>query len=163
MAMRKRHSSRKGMTMIEAVVATGICGTVLVTLAAMAAASISQSKNQGQSVSQATALAAQKLDQLMTMQYTSASTAAPLVCASSPCGSLTSDTTNYVEYLDNTGNVLSGVTSSTTAGVYFTRRWQITTSTPTSTSILVQVYVVGTGVGVKSQPTASMACIKAQQ
>jgi len=154
------------MSLIEAIIATVICGTAMGTLAALATLSVTQSKNQGQSVSQATALGAQKLDQLMTMQYTSANTAAPLACASSPCGSLTSDVANYVEYLDPTGNSVTGATSSTSMGVLFTRRWQVTNSaTPcASTSCkLIEVLVTANAVSSKTSPTASLACIKAQQ
>ena len=103
-----RKPSERGMTLAETLVAVAICGIVMVALGALASTAISQSKNQGQSVSQATALAAQKVDQLMTMEFTSAGTAAPLACATSPCGSLTTDTDKYVEYLGPNGEVVSG-------------------------------------------------------
>ncbi len=158
--MRKPRFSERGLSLMETLIATAIAGSVMVGLASLVSAAMMQSKNQGQTTSQATALAAQKIDQLMTLQFTAASTAAPLTCAASPCGSITADTTNYVEYLDATGNVLAGATAAT-IGVFFTRRWMITNST--ATTKLIEVVVIGTAVVQKNQPSVNMACIKAQQ
>ena len=168
---------QRGVSLIETLIATGICATVMVAIASLIATATQQSKNMGSSVSQATALAAQKVDQLMTMQFTSGSTAAPLACsggASSPCGSIDTDTkasgwanasatatSNYVEYLDGSGTALSGATSSTSSGVFFTRRWSITNTT--SSLITIQVIVIAKTVGTGFAPSVTMACMKAKQ
>jgi type II secretory pathway pseudopilin PulG len=159
--MTTSNATERGMTLLETLIAVGICGSIMVTLAALVSASIAQSKNMGSTTSQATALAAQKIDQLITLQFTATATAAPLVCATSPCGSISADTTGYVEYLDPTGNIVSGATSPASAGVFFTRRWQITNST--TTTKLVEVQVTGTAVSSKKPPQVNMACVKAQQ
>ncbi len=151
--------TQRGTSLIETMIATAICATVMVAIAALVSTSARQSKNMGSTVGQATALAAQKVDQLMTMRFN----AAPLVCASSSCGGLdyNSPVSGYVEYLDGTGVPVTGATSSDSLGVFFTRLWKINNST--STTKLIEVIVFGKGVGTSFKPSVNMACIKAQQ
>ena len=166
------------MTLVETMIAAAILGSVIVGIAGLVSQSIKQSKNMGSTMSQATALAAQKVDQLMTMQWCSGVSPAPgcpvLAAPLTAGGSILADIKNpswanvataanpadYVEYLDSAGVPVPGAVSSTDVGVFFTRRWQITDST--ATTKLIEAVVVGTGIG-SAAPSANMACIKAQQ
>src|SRR5258706_7536875 len=95
--MRKKQA---GTTIVETLVAVAISTTVVFALASLVTIATQQTKSGGQIITLTTTLAAQKLDQLGNLNWTSAAMDAGLVCATSPCGSLTTDTTCYVEYLD---------------------------------------------------------------
>ena len=146
---------QRGMTLVETMIASAILGSVMVAVGGVVAVAVTQSKNQGSTMSQATALAAQKVDQLMTMYWT------PTITPLTAGGSIAADTPNYVEYLNPTGNLVPGATASTDVGVFFTRRWKVTDST--ATTKLIEVLVTGTGIAGKAPPAANMACIKARQ
>jgi hypothetical protein len=143
--------------LLETLIATAICTTVMFGMASMVIMATQQNKNQGASMAQCTTLAAQKLDQLMELTWTSATTDTGLTAG----GSVTADTTSYVDYLDPTGGI--SVTA-TAVNRFFTRRWQITDPSSTSKLITVMVYAkaVGQGAGA-SAPQATLACYKVQQ
>lgn len=155
-----------GTTLVETLIAVVISTTVVFSLAALVTLATQQTKVGGQIITLTTTLASQKLDQLFNLTWNTTTTATGLVCASSPCGSLTTDTTNYVEYLDAAGAIKAGATSSTSPGVVFTRRWQVTNTTSTVKTIAVRVdaFVVSSGgTSQVNKPTSTLATQKAQQ
>lgn len=158
--------NQAGTTLVETLVAVVISTTVVFSLAALVTLATQQTKSGGQLLTLTTTLASQKLDQLANLTWTTTTEAAALVCSTSPCGSLTANTTNYVEYLNATGTVQSGATSSTSPGVVFTRRWEIINNSATVKTISVRVdaFVVSSG-GSSSvnQPTSTVATYKARQ
>lgn len=159
MAARKQNRQR-GTTLLETLIATAICTTVVFSLAGLIAMSTQQGKNSGQSVSQATALAAQRLDRLMALTWTDVTTDSGLTAG----GSLTTNTTGFVEYLDATGTLLTGVTPPD-ARIFFTRRWLIADTTATTKTITVWVGARAVGsvsADAGSGPSARLVCVKAQ-
>jgi len=157
--------NRAGTTLVETLVAVVISTTVVFSLAALVTLATQQTKAGGQMLTLTTTLASQKLDALGNLTWTVATTDAALVCVTSPCGSLTANTTNYVEYLNATGGVQSGATSSTSPGVVFTRRWEIinNSSTVKTISVRVDAFVVSSGGSASTnQPTSTVATYKAR-
>lgn len=154
-----------GTTLVETLVAVVISSTVVFSLAALVTLATQQTKAGGQMLTLTTTLASQKLDSLANLTWNSTTEATALVCATSPCGSLTTNTTNYVEYLNATGSIQAGATSSTSPGVVFTRRWQITnnSSTVKTISVRVDAFIVSSG-GSSSvnKPTSTVATYKAR-
>lgn len=149
---------QRGTSLIETLVATAICTFVMFSLAAMMTGAMKQDKNQGATVAQCTTLAAQKLDQLLELTWTSATMDSALTAG----GSLTTDTTGYVDYLDPTGGTS---VSSADARRFFTRHWLIEDLTG-GTVKKVTVLVYGKSVGassISSTPQATLACFKVQQ
>jgi hypothetical protein len=161
--MRKRQA---GTTLVETLVAVAISTTVVFSLAALVTLATQQTKSGGQIITLTTTLASQKLDQLFNSTWNATTTATALVCASSPCGSLTTDTTGYVEYLDAGGAIKAGATSTTSPGVVFTRRWQVTNTSSTVKTITVRVdaFIVSSGgSSLVNTPTTTLATYKARQ
>lgn len=150
--------SQRGTSLLETLVAVAICTVVMFSLAGLVTGAVKQNKNQGATVAQATTLAAQKLDQLLELTWTASDMNAGLTAG----GSLTTDTTDYVDYLDPTGGTS---VASTDARRFFTRRWLIEDQTG-ATSKKITVLVYGKTVGassISSAPQATLACFKVQQ
>jgi len=158
--MRKgTRDQQKGTTVLETLIATAICMIVVFGLAGLVAMSTRQTKEMGTTVAQATALAAQKLDELMRLRFDDPQ----ITCASPPCGGITSDVSGFVEYLRVDGTA----TTATALDLYFTRRWQVLylNSSPTTLKGM-RVWVGGrplTPGSAASQPSATLGTIKADQ
>lgn len=177
-----RARGERGTSLIETLIATAICTTVVFAIAGLVMASMRQNKNQGATVAQATTLAAQQLDYLMESNFTCTSFTTPGVCGTTTFdtqltagGSLDSDivagSIYYYDYLDVTGTVPSGTTdppglASTDVRQFFTRRWVVQDcGTPTSTNScptasgtvtqkLITVWVAGKAVSNKSSSSS---------
>ncbi len=156
----RSNRNQSGTTLIETMIATVICVVAVFALAGLISMATRQSKEMGTTVAQCTALAAQKMDQLLGAPFTDAQ----LTCASPPCGSVTSDVTGFVEYLREGG----GATTAGAADLVFTRRWYVETSTTTglpNTIKRMTVWVGGRAIGPTSdasRPSAILTCLKAQ-
>ncbi len=170
---------QRGTTLIETMIATAICMVVVFGLAALVTTATRQSKNMGATVSQATALAAQKLEELMNQEFSGTIADTGTVCGTVPCiasqlcpcatppctcGSLTSSANSFSDYLKNDGTA----TTSTAADLYFTRRWQVEalTTLPATVrriSVRVEGKTIGTASSSTSAPSATVVCYKGQQ
>lgn len=136
-----RFNSQRGFSILEVTIATGIMAGALVTLAQMFAVSVANNKS-ARSLSYTTILAEQKMEQLRGLEWgfdnlglpmsdTSTNTAAPIETASggtglsvSPHGTLTANTSGWVDYIDQFGNILGGGVTPMANTVYI-RRWAI--------------------------------------
>ncbi|MEW5984473.1 MAG: hypothetical protein AB1806_19150 [Acidobacteriota bacterium] len=103
----------RGASLIEALVAIGLIAGALVAMADVAAQSV-RSLTMSRDRSMSTLLAVQKIEQLL---------AQPSRPPDSPAGTLESDTSGYVEYLDADGRVAGQ--DRTSAGVVYGRRWSV--------------------------------------
>jgi Tfp pilus assembly protein PilV len=151
---------QRGTTLIETMIATAICMVVVFGLAGLVTMSTKQSKDMGSTVAQASTLAAWKIDDLMTRAWTNAE----VNCSSgTTCGSITANTSGYVEYLTATGTT----TTATAANLFFTRRWRVEHLNSSPTTIKrITVWVGGRAIGTSSeasQPSATLATIRAMQ
>lgn len=146
-----------GTSLVETLFATAICMIAVFGLAGLVSMSTRQTKEMGTTVAQATALAAQKLDDLMSRPFGDAQ----LSCASPPCGNLTSDASGFVEYLRVDGTA----TTATAVDVFFTRRWQVNYLNSSPTTLKgIRVWVGGrplTPASDASRPSATLGTIKA--
>lgn len=165
----RRKQDQRGTTLAETLIAVAISTTVVFGLAALVASAVRQAKDAGGSVTVATALAAEKIDRVLALTFNTTTTAAGLTCGtpnpSSPAtcgGDLTSDVTDFYEYLDINGVVQSGVTSPNAATIYM-RRWQIVDISSTLKRVTVQVWARPTTRALSnSSPGSVLVSLKAQ-
>ncbi len=154
---RSRYSSESGFSLVEVLVATGILMVGVVALGQMFY--MSTTANRVARVStMATMLAEQKMEQLRSLTWGFDTLGLPLSDTStdiskspvtaggtglspSPPGTLTKNTTGYVDYCDQYGNwVGSGDTP--TAGTVYIRRWSIEPlPTNPNNTLILQVLV----------------------
>jgi hypothetical protein len=134
-------SDEGGFSLMETLIATGIMATALVALAQMFAISV-QNNHTARSSSYANVLAQQKLEQLRGLTWgfdtlglplsdTTTDTASPVQnptggkgLTPSPASSLNQNTTGYVDYIDQFGNILGGGATEPAKTVYI-RRWSV--------------------------------------
>ena len=133
---------QKGTSLLETLIATAICTVVVFSLAGLITAAAKQSKNQGSTMAQSATLAAQKLDELLGMRFTCSSLPDCAATGAGPVfdtglttgGSLTSNVTNYFDYLDATG-----APSATGTQPFFVRRWTVADTSATIKTVTVRV------------------------
>lgn len=136
-----KFSSQKGFSILEVTIATGIMAGALVTLAQMFAVSVANNKA-ARSVTYTAILAEQKMEQLRGLEWgfdnlglpmsdTTTNTAAPTETPTggtglspSPHGTLTANTSGWVDYIDQFGNILGGGVTPMANTVYI-RRWAV--------------------------------------
>ena len=166
MEQRSRWDER-GTSLLETLIATAICTSVMFALAALISFATKQNKNMGTTVAQTATLAAQKLDELMQLQWTSATMDPALATG----GSLTTDVTTspgYVDYLDASGAVILGG-SPNSVNYFFTRRWTVADVGASGTVKQITVLVFGNAIGAgraagsTSVPQTTLACYKVQE
>ncbi len=122
--VRSRHASRphqgdRGFSLIEVLVATTVFITGVVSLVQILAA-VTLSNMSARHVTQATVLAAQKLEELRSQ----ARTFDEAGLSASPLNSLQENTAGYVDYVDRFGRSLGGG-AAPPEGTLYIRRWSI--------------------------------------
>ena len=135
------NNRQAGFSLLEVTIATGIMAGALVTLGQMFAVSVSNNRN-ARTLSTATVLAGQKMEQLRGLTWgfdtlglpvsdTSSNITLPTETPTggtglspSPHGTLTTATNGWVDYVDRFGNVLGGGTTPP-AGTAYIRRWAV--------------------------------------
>ena len=150
--MRKPTSdSQSGTTLVETMIAMFICMVVVFSLAGLVSMATRQSKDMGTTAAQAAALAAQQMDTFMALRFADTQIAAG--------GSLTTNTTGYVNYLKVDGTP----TTSTAADLFFTRRWQVSTTGLPAGLKLIRVRVLGRAIGQGVSPEAIVGSYKSNE
>ncbi len=150
--MRKPTSdSQSGTTLVETMIATFICMVVVFSLAGLVSMATRQSKDMGTTAAQAAALAAQQMDIFMALRFADTQLAAG--------GSLTTNTTGYVDYLKADGTS----TTSTAADLFFTRRWQVSTTGLPAGLKLIRVRVLGKAIGQGVSPESIVGSYKSNE
>jgi hypothetical protein len=147
-----------GSSLVEAIVAVGLLAGALASLGQMLGLCIASNRS-ARAGSDATVLAQQKVEQLRGLAWGVDVTGAPISDSStntalavevptggtglslSPGNTLTSNTNGWVDYVDQSGNVLGGGTQAP-AGAVYVRRWAIEPlpSNPSDT-IVIRVLV----------------------
>lgn len=131
---------QRGTSLLETLIATAICAVAVFSLAGLVTVAAKQSKNQGSTLAQSSTLSAQKLEELLGLPFNDSHLNAG--------GDLTSNATDYSDYLDS-----DGATLTTGKTIYFVRRW--TVATETGTIKLITVRVEGRPVSGAWDPTAN--------
>ncbi len=159
---RRGGCGHEGFSLIEALVATAIVSTALVSVIQVVLLATSANRL-AQRVTVATALATQKIEQLVSLAWFVDASGAPVtdtasdLCVSpessaggsglspSPAAALAADAAGFVDYLDAAGTWI-GTGSSPPRGTMFVRRWSITplAGSPDQT-LLLQVLVTTPG------------------
>ena len=143
--------SQGGTTLVETMMAIFMCTIVVFSLAGLVTLATRQSKDMGTTAAQAAALAAEQMDIFMALRFADTQLAAG--------GSLTTNTTGYVDYLKVDGTS----TTSGAADLFFTRRWKVTTSGLPAGLKLIQVRVQGRAIGQGVSPAATVGAYKSDE
>ena len=147
MAMKKQswRSGRlcqTGMSLLETMIALLILMITMIGLLSLAMAATSTTENRGHLAARTTEYGQDKMEQLISLAWgdtTTDTTVSPMVSggtglsvdcggASTPCGSSdpTAPVASYVDYLDNSGNLLVYTGGAAPSNWYYVRVWQIT-------------------------------------
>jgi Tfp pilus assembly protein PilV len=175
MTPKKTRRSQSGVTLIETLISVLLLLALGAGMTSVFGFCTGMNKSQGEMATRTTELAQDKMEQLLALQFNDAASNTTVfptatsggtglggsMSASTTVGGTTkgSPVTNYVDYTDATGNLL---TSST--GSFFTRQWSITTPAVTSPAnlktITVVVYASTTAGGVGSAASTTLVCLK---
>lgn len=159
-------TAERGVTLVETMIAILVAFIALSAIGGVVFSALISSKNQGVETTRMTAIANEKINELFRLSYSDTSTNTTLISASTwnvgltngggtgysstPCAG--SDN-GYVDFLDASGNSLSGTTCSAAiaSGYTFERRWQIaavddSSGNPISGLKQITVIVYDTGV-----------------
>lgn len=140
--MRTELKSESGMTMVEAMIAIVILMVGLMGLAQVLAFSVVASKTYGRDAGKATASAQEKMDELITLQFTDTTSNVAVSPATATGGTGLSQggsiypatpATGYVDYLNMAGSRTSSGNST------YTRQWQITNTSASLKTVTVSV------------------------
>jgi hypothetical protein len=169
---RRHRTGEGGVTMIETVVAVGILLAAVTGLLVPFHTAINQNKSQGELATRTTEYCQDKMEQLLALSFNDGATNTAVypaaatggtglggtMAANSTAGgaSLASPTTGYVDYLDQTGALL---TSST--GALYKRVWSI--STDATAQLKTVTVITGTTItaGQGAPPQSTVVCVKA--
>ena len=144
-----RIESSWGFSLIEVMVASAILGCAVLSVAQLVAAAIGSTAG-ARSVSEATLLAWQKLDELRSLALTFDDAGGPVTDASlqpSPAGTLQRDTAGWVDY-------------PATLGARYRRRWAVDLSGGSPDLLILRVRVLGTG---SDQELAGAVTVRARR
>jgi hypothetical protein len=134
--MTRRLSSASGMTLIETVIACSILVTVMLGLASAIAVSTRFTENEGHLAARTAEYAQDKMEQLLALAYSDAGSNTTQVPTASTGGTglavggssdPAAPAASYIDWLDDSGNLLCPCTGTTApAGWFYERVWQIT-------------------------------------
>ena len=176
----KRYES--GVSLVETMIAVLVAFIVMSSIGAVIFSSMVANKNQGTEVTRMTALAQEKMEQLVRLPFTDATTNTTLITDSGWSIGLTPNTSTtltqlstcpasgtaevgYVDFLDSNGQPLSGSCASAIAAGYgYERRWRITNVTGVTglKQIAVAVYAPNAVRAGGGTPLVSLTTLKSQ-
>ena len=176
----KRDNS--GVSLVETMIAVLVAFITMASVGAVVFSSMVANKNQGTEVTSMTALAQEKLEQLVRLRYNDTTTNTTLITDTGWMVGLTSNTSTdltqltdcpgggsanvgYVDFLDNNAQPLSGVCATAIAsGFGYERRWKITDVSGVSglKQIVVAVYAPNAVQGGGPVPVVSLMTFKSQ-
>ena len=175
-------TDERGMSLIEVLVSTALLTTLMSGLMAMSGVAISTTENQGHLAARNTEYAQDKMEQLVALSFSDASSDTRVFPAGSAGGSglttggsydINSPVALYVDYLDDKGNLCGSAGADCSApsgatpplGWFYKRVWKIDDRTTDATLPLnmKKITVAATtvrGFGGAAQPTAYLAVLK---
>ena len=169
---RGRFTSETGTTLIETSVAAAILLVVMAGLLSMASFATSITENQGHLAARTTEYAQDKMEQLLALAYGDAVSDTTFFPAAAAGGTgLTvggssdpsAPVTGYVDYLDQSGNLLCSVaapcTSTPKTGWFYKRVWQISSPSTNLKQVTVTA-IVATSVAKAIQPRSTVVALK---
>ena len=144
----RKGRSQIGSSLLEAVIASALVITVAAGVMTLTVTALTATENQGHLEARTAEYAQDKIEQLMALGYCDASSntthvptvatggtglaGCPVPLASPATGTglggssnVSSPVSGYVDYLDNSGNLLTSNGGAQPAGAYYIRAWQI--------------------------------------
>lgn len=127
----RKSAAQAGVTLIETLIATGLMVTVATGLMALAGVALQTTENQGHLMARTAEYSQDKMEQLLALAYGDSSSNSATVPTSATGGTglavggganPASPVTGYVDYLDSTGNILTG---NPPANWFYIRVWSI--------------------------------------
>jgi type II secretory pathway pseudopilin PulG len=167
-----------GMSLLETMIAIAVLLIATLGIMTLALVATATTENQGHLAARTTEYAQDKMEQLLSLAYgdsTTDTTVFPAVNtggtglavggSSNPATPVTTPGTGYVDYLDLSGNPVTGAGGAPPANWYYMRVWQI--SVPAGTTNMFQITVTtkvrtavgGTG-GVGALPQSTVTTLK---
>lgn len=184
---RKTRSSQSGLTLLETVVALGLLLTVSAGLLGLAAIAMTTTENQGHLLARTAEYAQDKMEQLLALKFCDASSdttvlptstsggqglagcPVPFVSPATGSGGVggssnpNAPVVGYVDYLDNSGNLLvAGNGGTPPAGWKYIRVWQISSANAANSVKQISVTVkVSNGLGTEGVvPQSTLTALK---
>ncbi len=172
----------RGVTLVETMIAVLIAFIAMASVGAVVFSSMVANKNQGTETTRLTALAQEKVEQLVRLTYSDTTTNTTLItdtgwaiglspnastdlAETTDCPSAGSANIGYVDFLDNNAQPLSGACATAIAGGFgYLRRWKITTVSGVTglKQITVVVYALNAVQAGDTKPSVSLTTFKSQ-
>lgn len=160
--------AESGSSLIETVVATAILLVVLGGVASMGIVAMTTTENQGHLGARTTEYAQDKMEQLLVLAYGDTTSDTRVFPATNAGGTglavggsstPSSPAANYVDYLDQNGNLLAAVGVTAPAGWFYKRVWQITNPSTNLKQVTVTV-IVAASLGRQQPPQSTVTALK---
>jgi len=172
----------RGVSLVETMIAVLVAFIVMSSVGAVVFSSMVANKNQGTEVTRMTALAQEKMEQLVRLGFSDTTTNTTLISDSgwsigltsnastdlvqlSSCPTTGSANVGYVDFLDNSGQALAGTCDAAVAGGFgYQRRWRITNVSGVTglKQISVAVYARNVVTVSGAPPVVSLTTLKSQ-
>jgi hypothetical protein len=160
--------SDEGTSLVEAVVATTLLLILMAGVMSLGAIALTTTENQGHLAARTTEYAQDKMEQLLALAYGDTTSDTRLFPAPNSGGTgLTvggssnpsAPVASYVDYLDQSGNLLASAGTAAPAGWFYKRVWQI--QNPSANLKLITVTVtVAWGFGSAAPARSTVAALK---
>jgi hypothetical protein len=160
--------AQTGSTLIETTIACAILLVVVSGLLSMVTVATNQTENQGQLVSRTTQYSQDKMEQLLSLKYDDAQSDTTVYPIAASGGTGLSEGGNsdpaspvaqYVDYLDQSGNLLVAVGTTAPDGWFYKRVWQISTASINLKQITVTT-IVRSSIGGAMLTRSTVAALK---
>jgi Tfp pilus assembly protein PilV len=158
-----------GMGLLEVVVALSILLVVALGLLPLGVVAVRTTENEGHLVARATEYSQDKMEQLLALAYSDATTNTRVFPSTATGGTglaiggssnPSTPVANYVDYLDSTGNLVAATGTTAPAGWFYKRVWQVSSPFTNMKQVTVTT-IVAQGVGsVGRTPQATLVALK---
>jgi prepilin-type N-terminal cleavage/methylation domain-containing protein len=150
-----RHAKQSGFTIIELVIASAILLVVVAGLLGAVLLVASQNEAQGNVATRTTELGQDKIEQLLALSSNNPALGGTLP-ASSSVGAVPPavPVTNYVDYMDQSGNAATASTA------IYTRQWSISTDATATLKTITVVVTARTSTRGIPAPSTTVVCYK---
>lgn len=167
----RRHGARddeRGSMLIETLVAMGLLLAMLGGLLSLGAVALTVTENQGHLAGRTTEYAQDKMEQLLALAYTDATSDTRVFPAAQAGGTglavggssdPTAPVAGYADYLDRDGNLLASPNGAPPAGWFYKRVWQVANPSLNLKQITVTATVEST-LGQKGPPRTVLVAFK---
>lgn len=165
-AVKARLSREDGTTLVEVIIASAILVTLMAGLMSLSGLAIATTENQGHLAARTTEYAQDKMEQLLALAYAdSASDTTVFPAASSGGTGLTvggssnpsTPVAKYVDYLDQSGNLLVAVGTTPPTNWFYKRVWAVSSPSTNLKQITVTATIArGFGGGNKAESTLTV-------